>query len=577
MPLHDFPKTKASHHSYDLIVLGSGASGLSAAVTAAHAGLKVLVIEKADVLGGTSAWSGGWIFAPRNPLARRGGIVEPFSEPKTYLRNVIGPYFDEKRIDSFLTHAPHMVRFFEEKTSLQFEAGNLIPDTYSNQPGAGMGGRSVIAAPFDGRKLGKMIRYLRKPLRETAFWGMTIQAGADLRAFMTLTRSPASFLYVAKRMTAHIRDLLVHRRAMQLRNGNALVARLIKSAEDAGVTFLLSATTKSLVPTNGELRGVIVEKDGTQFEINTRRGVVLATGGFSRNEKLVADLFPSHTNHRTLAVPEAKGDGRALGMSVGAKFSTEVASNGAWCPVSVVRYQSGEEAAFPHIIERGKPGIIGVDKNGKRFCNEGQGYHDYVTSMLENAAAGEGAESWLISTLSFQRKYGLGISRPIPVPVRKWIKLGYLVKAQTIRELAEKCGIDPTGLETTVANWNSDARNGVDNAFHRGSNRYQRFQGDATHGPNPCVAPIDEAPYLAVKVVPGSFGCFAGLATDEQGRCLNEEGQPIEGLFAVGGDSKSVFGGFYPAGGINLGPAMTFGYIAGRTAAGLPMQDDIDS
>lgn len=577
MPQIDITTGDKAPRSYDLIVIGSGAGGLSAAVTAAHEGLKVLVVEKACVMGGTSAWSGGWIFAPRNPLARRAGINEVFDAPKTYLRNVIGPYFDEKRVDSFLRHAPHMVDFFEKKTSLCFEAGNQIPDTYSHQPGAGMGGRSVIAAGFDAKQLGKLVHLLRRPLKETAFWGMTIQAGADLRAFMTVTRSSASFRRVTKRFLTHLKDLAFHKRGMQLRNGNALIARLIKSADDFGVDFLLGASTDQLIMQGGKVRGIDVKTEAGSARIEARRGVVLATGGFSQNKDLVKSLFPSPQTHKSLAVSEATGDGRALGLAVGVNFSTDVAANGAWCPVSIVPYGNAPDGVFPHIIERGKPGIIGVNRRGERFCNEGQGYHDYVTGMLSTTQAGEAAESWLISTYEFQRKYGLGISRPTPVPLRKWVKLGYVVRAKTITELADLCGIDRQGLERTITQWNLDATHGNDSEFHRGANTYQRFQGDAAHGPNPCVAPIDKPPFLAVRVVPGSFGCFAGLQTDEQARCLGEDGAVIDGLFAVGGDTLSVFGGFYPAGGINLGPAMTFGYVAGRTAAGLPMQDDIDA
>ena len=198
-----------------MLVVGSGAGGLSAAVTAAFHGLKVIVAEKEPVFGGTTAWSGGWMWTPRNELARSAGIVEDAELPRTYLRNVLGNNFNEAKVNAFLEAAPRMVAFFAQNTALQFEDGNRICDTYGNVPGAGTGGRSVIAAPFDARRLGDLVRQLRHPLRETTFMGMTIQAGPDLAAFMNVTRSPRAFAHVAHRFGRHLIDLARHRRGMQ--------------------------------------------------------------------------------------------------------------------------------------------------------------------------------------------------------------------------------------------------------------------------------------------------------------------------------------------------------------------------
>lgn len=212
--------------------------------------------------------------------------------------------------------------------------------------------------------------------------------------------------------------------------------------------------------------------------------------------------------------------------------------------------------------------MIGVLADGRRFCNEGLGYHDYVEAMLQAVPDGAPAQSWLVCDHRFLRRYGLGAVRPRPVPWRHGVRRGYLTKAPTIRGLARACGIDPEGLAATVAAWNDGAGRGADPAFGRGTTAYMRLQGDPDHGPNPCVAPIRTAPFFAVRVVPGSFGTFAGLATDGQARVLRDDGAVIPGLYAAGADGVSVFGGFYPAGGINLGPALTFGFIAGRHAAG---------
>jgi succinate dehydrogenase/fumarate reductase flavoprotein subunit len=554
----------APHETFDLIVVGSGAGGLSAAVTAAIKGLHVVVLEKEAVMGGTSAWSGGWIFAPRNPIAVRAGIVEDIVAPRNYLKAVTGKYFKEDKVEAFLEAAPEMVAFFEDNTALEFEGGLVIPDTYGHQPGAGTGGRSVIAKPFDARELGDMLTILRKPLPETTFKGMTIQSGPDLKAFMTMTRSVSAFGYVIKRVLRHFRDLAVYGRGMDLRNGAALIGRLLKSAKNAGVALRVSQSVERLIVENGCVAGVQMTNG---VRIIAERGVVLACGGFGHDIARREKLFVRNEDNLTLAVPSATGDGLRLGEDVGASLDTNLASTAAYCPVSHVTWPNGQTGIFPHIIDRGKPGVIGVLANGKRFCNEGLGYHDYVTSLIDAVAEDAPVRSWLICDHRFLRRYGLGIVRPAPVPYRPWVQSGYLKTGKTVAELAKACGIDPVGLEATVTEWNTGAHRGEDLAFGRGETPYMRLQGDAAQKPNPNVAPIEAGPYFAVEVVSGSFGTFAGLKTDGYARVLDGQGKPIPGLYAAGTDNASVFGGFYPAGGINLGPAMTFGYVAGRHAA----------
>jgi succinate dehydrogenase/fumarate reductase flavoprotein subunit len=556
-----------SNLSCDLLVIGSGAGGLSAAVTAAFHGLKAIVADKEPVFGGTTAWSGGWTWVPRNPLAQRAGVVEDPEAPRTYLRNVLGNNFNEAKVVAFLEAAPQMVAFFEENTAVQFELGLKIPDTYGNVPGAGTGGRSVIAAPYDGRNLGNLVRRLRKPMRETTFLGMTIQAGPDLAAFMNVTRSPRAFLHVARRFSRHLLDLGLHRRGMQLRNGLALVGRLLRSAVDLGIDLRASSPATRLLHEGGAVTGAVLTTPTGEVEVRARRGVVLAAGGFPHDRDRRHRMFPGADQHLTLAVPSATGDGTRLGESVGGVVEDTLAAAGAWCPVSLVPFPDGTTGRFPHIIERGKPGIIGVLADGRRFCNEGNGYYDYVDAMLRAVPAGQEVASWLICTHQFQRRYGLGIARPAPLPLGPYLKSGYLKTGRTIAELARNCGIDAGELERTIAAYNIHARKGEDPAFGRGSTLYNRYQGDPSNTPNPCVAPIEHGPFYAVKVVPGSFGTFAGLKTDGSSRVLNAGGAPIPGLYAVGTDMASVMGGHYPAGGINIGPAMTFGYIAGCHAA----------
>ncbi|MDK1389393.1 FAD-dependent oxidoreductase [Sinorhizobium sp. 8-89] len=555
----------------DLLVVGSGASGLSAAVTAAYHGLNVIVAEKEAVIGGATCWSGGWIWAPLNPLARRAGVREDASAPRTYLEHELGNRFDPARIDAFLHHAPRMVSFFERQTALKFADGNAIADIHGDQPGAGTGGRSVAAAPYDGRELGPLIKLLRDTMRETALMGMPIMAGKDLWAFLTATRSLTSFLHVTGRLIRHLWDLTVHDRAMQLVNGVALVARLMRSAHDLGVELRVSAPVIRLLSEDGRVTGAIMRTSEGERVIRARRGVVLAAGGFPNDLERRRELFPhapTGREHWTLPPHGTSGDGLRLGESVGGVVDTTLAAAGAWCPVSLVPYRGGSTGHFPHIIDRGKPGVIGVLANGRRFVNEAHGYYDYVAAMLAAVPKGEEVASWLICDHRFQRRYGLGHSRPAPMPVFPHVRSGYLKTGRTIEDLAQACGIDPKGLRATVDEYNLHARRGKDPVFGRGSTPYNRNQGDPRQQPNPCVAPIERGPFYAVKVLPGSFGTFAGLKTNENAQVLDDAGKPISGLYSIGTDMASIMGGYYPAGGINLGPAMTFGYITGRHAAG---------
>ena len=566
--------TAASHPGTldcDVLIVGSGAAGLAAAVTAAWHGQKVIVVEKDPVFGGATAWSGGWAWVPCNPLAKRAAIVEDVELPRTYLKHELGERYEPAMIDAFLEAGPRMVAFFEQHTRLQFADGNAIADIHGDTPGAGTGGRSVIAAPYNGREAGKLLKRLRKTMRETSFMGMPIMAGPDLAAFLNLTRSLPAAWHVTKRFTRHLMDLALHGRALQLVNGVALVARLAKSAEDLGVLLWESAPVTALTQDATGVTGAVVKTARGDIQIRARKAVVLAAGGFANDIERRKTLFPrTPTGHEHLALPPlgASGDGLRLGESAGGWVNSDMQSPVAWAPVSRVPHSDGSIGHFPHIIERGKPGIIGVLSNGQRFVNEANGYYDYVTAMVEKAPANEPVASWLICSHAFQRRYGLGMSRPFPMPVSPFIRSGYLKSADTLEGLAHACGIDAVALRRTVDDYNHHAQTGQDPQFGRGSTPYNRKQGDPLHQPNPCVAPITKGPFYAVKVEPGCFGTFAGLKTNEHAQVLNTAGQAIKGLYAAGTDMASIMGGYYPAGGINLGPALTFGYIAGRHIAG---------
>lgn len=588
----DVKPNKETNEAYDLIVVGSGAGGLSAAVAAARLGLSVLVLEKEPLLGGTTAWSGGWMWVPRNPLAREAGIEEPLTAPLAYLRHATKGALDEDRARHYLRHAPAMVSYFQANTRLAFIDGNAIPDFDGANPAAARGGRSVCAAPFDGRRLGRAIDLLKPPLRETTLWGMGIASGAEMRHFLMAMRSRISFAYVAKRVLAYAWDCLRYGRGMRLLNGNALVAGLMASALEAGVVFKVNAPAERLMSEEDSASGsvhvtgvVVREAGGGEHALVARKAVLLACGGFPHDTQRKAQWLPhapSGKEHLSAANWGNTGDGLRMGEQVGGEVPGMAPDTGqqaaALAPVSVVRRPDGSVAHFAHLVERGKPGLIAVTQDGKRFGNEANSYHDVMSRLLESAAAHPHLQAqvdrpvaaWLVADHRFIRRYGLGAVKPAPMPLGRHLSSGYLLRAQTLPELAERCSIPASQLLSTVQQTNEDARQGLDTAFGRGQSPYNRMQGDASHeGPNPCVAPLETAPFYAVKIQTGSLGTFAGLRTNLQGQVLDAHQTPIAGLYANGNDADSMMAGHYPSGGITLGPAMTFGYLLAHHVAGL--------
>ncbi len=557
----------------DVLVVGSGAGGLAAAVTAAYHGLDVLVVEKGLLCGGATAWSGGWMMVPGNPYALADGVVDGVDGPREYLRNRLGENYNAPKVEAFLDNAGQMIAFFANRTALQFVPGKWIADIHGKTPGAGTGHRSVGPQPISKRSLSPQVRtIMAHQLYETSFLGMGIMAGPDLQNFLKASQlKPKAFLHAARRVSKHVLDLGIHREGQHLVNGLALVGRLMQSGHDLGVRFDVSTPAVSLVKDDdGRITGAIVEGPSGSRYVAARKGVVLAAGGYPADRLRRVDTFPRGLGdtHRTLAPGTTTGDGLRLGEWAGGRVDTTLDSPVAWCPVSEIHYTSTKKVGiFPHIMDRGKPGVIGVLSTGKRFVNEANGYHDYVKAMVEQTPEGEEVQSWLIADSMYLRKYPLGMAKPFPVPTLPYLRNGYLISAPTLSELACKCGIDPDGLTETVREFNVHAAVGQDPAFGRGETPFNRYSGDPDNTPNPTLAPIEKGPFYAVRLLPGSFGTFSGLITDPHARVLDGDDQPIPGLYAVGTDQASVFGGHYPSGGINIGPAMVFGYVAGRDLA----------
>ncbi|UPJ57367.1 FAD-dependent oxidoreductase [Bradyrhizobium sp. 192] len=554
----------------DVLVAGSGCSGMSAAITARHRGLDVLIVEKEPRFGGTTARSGGWLWIPGTSLAKAYGIAETPEQARTYLRHEAGNNFDAARVDAFLSAGPEAVDFFTTKTALRFDMPLVFPDYHAEAPGGAQGGRSMVTRPFDGRELGDLVKTLGMPLPELTVFGMMLGSGKEIIHFMRVTKSLTSAVYVAKRLSRHLMDVLRYGRGMTLTNGNALAGRLAKSALDLKIPMWLSSPVRELTVENGAVTGAIVSREGRDVRVRARQGVVLACGGFPHDVERRRKMFPhapTGNEHFSPGPTGNTGDGLRLAESAGGHVEDRLPNAAAWVPVSLTTRKDGTKGVMPHFIDRAKPGVIAVMRDGRRFANEGNSYHDFVQAMVKAAKPGEEIAAYLVCDHPTLRKYGLGCVPPFPMPLGHHLKSGYLMRGDTLEALAAKAGIDASAFVETVRQFNATAPLGHDAAFGKGSKAYNRYQGDAMHGPNPCVAPLENGPFYAIKMVIGDLGTYAGIVTDENARALDAEGRVIPGLYAAGNDMASIMGGNYPGAGITLGPALTFGYIAGRHLA----------
>ena len=557
----------------DLLVAGSGASGMTAAIVAASHGLDVVVAEKEAVFGGTTAISGGYLWVPNNPVSEAAGVEDSVEAARTYMRHEAGNCYDEARVDAFLREGPRMIAFMQDKTQVRFTATPAFCDYHPGAPGGTEGGRSILTDPVDARILGEDLPKLRRQRQELTLYGLAIGSGKELWHFYRATERLELAWYVTRRLAGHAFDVVRYGRGMTLTNGNALAARLYRSARDRNVTIWLDSPVRKLIKdAGGKVTGALVQTPQGVREIVARCGVVLACGGFPQDIARRAEVYghnAGESEHWSAASPGNTGDGMRLGEAAGARAIEGYPNAAAWAPTSLVVRKDGTKAPFPHFIDRGKPGVIAVTRTGKRFVNEANCYHDFVQAMVKACPAGQAAEAFLLVDHRTLRKYGLGYVKPAPLPFKSQIKSGYLIKGDTIAALANNAGIDAANLEATIAAWNADVAHGADRAFGKGTTAYNRFHGDPEVKPNPCLAPVAVAPFYVVRVVPGDLGTFAGLRTDANACALDDFGQPIPGLYAVGNDMASILGGNYSGGGITLGPGMTFGYIAGRHAAGV--------
>jgi succinate dehydrogenase/fumarate reductase flavoprotein subunit len=554
----------------DVLVAGSGAGGLTAAITAAQHGLEVIVTEKEPLFGGTTAYSAGGIWIPCSSHAGRAGVSDSADEALRYLEQEVGDQLDRPKARAYLASCAGMLDFIERHTGVRFTLMTAWSDYHPDLPGASAGGRSLVPEPFDGRLLGEHFRRLRPPLPTMMLFGGMSVGRTDIPHLLNAARSVRSALHVTRMLVRYGADRVRWPRGTRLTNGNSLVAQLAKALFDRGVPLWLDSPLVKLVRTGARVSGAIVRRDGAEVEVAARRGIVLACGGFPRDAEMRVEHYrhvAAGKNHTPLAPPGNTGDGIRAARGVGAAFTAEYPQPAAWTPVSIVPQRDGSTVPYPHFIDRCKPGYIAVDRRGRRFANEADSYHDFMPRLFDACAQDKAVEAFLVSDHRAIRRYGIGVVPPAPMPLGPHLRSGYLTRAETPEALARALGVDPAGFVAQLERYNRHAERGEDPEFGKGTNAYHRFGGDPSHEPNPNLAPIATPPYYAVRLVPGDLGTFIGLATDPLARVLDVGERPIPGLYAVGNDQASVMGGTYPGAGITIGPAMTFGYIAGRDLA----------
>lgn len=560
------PSPDVAPADYDVIVLGAGAAGMAAACTAAALGQRVLLLEHSERVGGTTAISGGMVWIPANHKMRDAGIEDDLDRARTYLRSTVPNADADPNLQAFLAHGDEAIRFLEANSSLRLQPVRRYPDYYPDRAGATPGGRVLEPVPFDGRALGADFKLLRDPLPEFLLFGGMMISREDLPVLRRVTRSASALWHAARLAAQYGRQRLRAHRGTTLYLGNALAARLLKSVRELKVELYTSARVKRVWVEQANVVGVVVDERGQERNLRARRGVILATGGISQHKAIRQQYVPASAGELSATVDAgAQIGGAQLARDAGAQLSPTSRTLAFWVPASTGRRADGSTAIFPHTVtDRAKPGLIAVNREGRRFVNEAVSYHEFVQAQLRDA--GRNIPAWLICDRDFLWKYGLGRVRPFALSVRREVASGYLQRAASLAELARSIAVPASALVDTVNTFNVDAERGVDAAFGRGGDIYQRHLGDAHQQPNPCVAPLLRPPFYAVAVVPADLGMAAGVMTDEQSRALRADGTPIEGLYACGNDMHSVMNGAYPGPGITLGPALVFGYLAARHA-----------
>ncbi len=555
-------------HEVDLLVVGSGAGGLTAALTGSLSGLSVLVVEHLAEIGGTSARSSGTVWVPDNHFMQDGAFAGDRQRAETYLEALVGDRGSREMWQRFLDAAPEMIKALAP-AGVAFAPGLTAVDYRQDLPGAGMGGRPLYPQEFDGRRLGSDFERLAAPLRELMLFGGLMVTRPEAEKLLKADQSLSAFWLGARLIVRFLVDRFHHSRGTRLVLGNALVARLLFALQTRQVPVLTRVQVDRLTSEGERLTSAEVQIEGRSHAISARKGVILAGGGFPASPELREVHLPKPVAAHTPASEGCDGSTIKLAQAAGAMLGPDTLDNGQWFPSSLLMRDDCSIAVFPHIVlDRAKPGCIAVDQTGNRFVNEAVSYHEFVRGMYRAHAKAPAIPAWLIATRGFVARYGLGVIRPRTPLLGKYIRSGYLKTGKSVAALAAEIKVPEEALEATIARFNRFAATGKDTDFRRGENAYERGNGDPQHGPNPSLGPLDKGPWCAVALHPTPLGTSRGIAIDPDARALGADGQPIPGLYVVGNDAQSVFGGEYPGAGGQLGQAMTFGWLAARHAAG---------
>lgn len=553
----------------DVLVVGAGGAGLSAALCAALEGARVMLVEHTALVGGTTALSAGTAWVPGTHHARAVNPGDTLERATMYLDTAVGDHALRALRQAFLDAGPQAIAHLEARSTVRFRPYAKHPDYLSELEGSTLNGRALEPLPMDGRLLGPLFSLLRPPIPEFTVLGGMMVDRTDINHLLGMTGSWASLKHSIKIVLRHALDRLRYPRGTRLVMGNALVARLLHSlAQQTSASLLLETRLTALSRLAKGMHAVTLEQHGVQRQLRIKGGVVLASGGFNRHAALRAQWLPGVESAWCPAAPGHTGTAQELARAQGAHFGETGATPAFWAPVSLRQRKDGTQAAFPHfVMDRAKPGVLAVNRAGQRFVNESTSYHLFGLAM-QQAAAGPAVPAYLVCDARALRSYGLGMVRPGGKGLAPFLADGYLTEGRTLAELATKLGIDAQGLERSAAQMETYARTGLDPDFHRGETAYQQNIGDAQWpGRNPSLGALSEAPFYAVKLYPGDIGAATGLATDGQARLLDAQEQVIAGLYAVGNDMHSIMGGIYTGPGITIGPGMVFGYLAGRHAA----------
>jgi hypothetical protein len=547
----------------DVIIMGAGAAGMTAAIVSKNEGLVPLVLEKTDQVGGTSAWSVGMMWFVDSAPMQAAGFKDSFDKARKYFAGTVGTSVDASLQEAYIREGREALNYMLRNSELEVVAVDY-PDYHPELEG-GMFGRAHAPLEFDARKLGPHFKTLRAPLPAFAPFGGMMLDLVDLLHFLSFTKSARSFVHVMKRFLRYGVDRLSYHRGTRLVGGNALIARLYKTILDRQIEIWLRSSATRLIVDDGTVIGAEVVRDSRTIRVRARRGVVIATGGYPGSREMRQENSRKPTVELTLGLPDNVGEGIRLGVSAGGRLDHNAEDTGFYVPTSVLSSETGDKVLWGHfMLDRPKPGFIAVGNDGNRFTNEAASYHAFTLGMFDAGAI----PAYLIADAAAVKKYGIGVILPGSLSLRRYEKAGYLFRGRTLAELAGKIGVDPSGLERSVARNNQFAVSGVDEDFGKGSSAYNIYKGDPTHSPNPCLGPIERGAFYAVKLMPGDFGTSRGLVTGSHGEVLDHENRPISGLYACGNDMNSPVGGHYIGAGITLGPALTFGYLTAMAIAG---------